>query len=48
MWETHPDFSETLVESWRRDGEATSMLEVQAKLSGIGPHLAVSVMSFGD
>jgi hypothetical protein len=39
MWETHPDFSKTLVESWRRDGEATSTLELQAKLKEVSNHL---------
>jgi len=39
MWETHPDFSETLAESWRRDGEATSTLELHAKLKEVSNHL---------
>jgi hypothetical protein len=39
MWETHTDFSSTLADSWRRDGEATSVHELQAKLKEVSNHL---------
>jgi hypothetical protein len=39
MWETHLDFSNTLADSWRRDGEAISTLELKAKLKGVANHL---------
>lgn len=39
MWETHPDFSETLAGSWRKEGVATSVWELKSKLKEVSNHL---------
>jgi len=38
MWESHAEFSNSLLESWQED-EATTLQELQSKLKKVSSHL---------
>jgi hypothetical protein len=41
MWEAHPDFANSLKESWARAGAANSVADLVVKLKEVSSHLSV-------
>jgi len=39
MWESHAEFSNSLLESWQKEDEATTLQELQSKLKKVSSHL---------